>query len=110
MSFARAFLVGVAFAAVSPEVSADDRGHQVYNRWCIACHGVGPDKPGTGALQAKYKGSVSALLEERNDLTADLVKMYVRRGVSVMPPFRKTEISDEDLNALAAYLSKRSPP
>jgi mono/diheme cytochrome c family protein len=33
----------------------------------------------------------------------------VRRGVSVMPPFRKTEISDEDLNALAAYLSKRSP-
>jgi len=27
----------------------------------------------------------------------------------VMPPFRKTEISDEDLNALAAYLSKRSP-
>jgi mono/diheme cytochrome c family protein len=26
-----------------------------------------------------------------------------------MPPFRKTEISDEDLDALAAYLSKRSP-
>jgi len=29
----------------------------------------------------------------------------VRTGVSVMPPFRKTEISDADLEALAAYLA-----
>jgi mono/diheme cytochrome c family protein len=31
----------------------------------------------------------------------------VRKGVSVMPPFRKTEISDADLAALAAYLAPR---
>jgi (+)-pinoresinol hydroxylase len=29
----------------------------------------------------------------------------VRTGVSVMPFFRKTEISDQELDALAAYLS-----
>ena len=29
-------------------------------------------------------------------------------GVSIMPPFRKTEISDDDLTALAAYLAPRS--
>jgi mono/diheme cytochrome c family protein len=31
----------------------------------------------------------------------------VRTGVSVMPPFRKTEISDADLEALAAYLAPK---
>jgi mono/diheme cytochrome c family protein len=30
----------------------------------------------------------------------------VRRGVSIMPFFRKTEISDADLQALAAYLAQ----
>ena len=38
----------------------------------------------------------------------DFVKVIVRQGVSVMPQFRKTEISDADLEALAAYLA-RSP-
>ena len=36
----------------------------------------------------------------------DLVKAVVRTGVSVMPFFRKTEVSDADLNALAAYLAE----
>jgi mono/diheme cytochrome c family protein len=56
-------------------------------------------------LQAKYKGRLPALLEKRSDLTAQQVKFYVRHGVSVMPPFRKTEISDADLTALATYLA-----
>jgi mono/diheme cytochrome c family protein len=30
----------------------------------------------------------------------------VRHGVSVMPPFRKTEVSDADLAALSAYLTR----
>jgi hypothetical protein len=30
----------------------------------------------------------------------------VRHGVSVMPFLRKTEISDADLDALAAYLTR----
>jgi mono/diheme cytochrome c family protein len=34
-----------------------------------------------------------------------LAASFVRSGVSVMPPFRKTEISDADLAALAAYLA-----
>jgi mono/diheme cytochrome c family protein len=33
------------------------------------------------------------------------VRYYVRNGVSVMAHFRKTEISDADLDALAAYLA-----
>jgi hypothetical protein len=30
----------------------------------------------------------------------------VRHGVSIMPPFRKTEVSDTDLAALTAYLAR----
>ena len=81
-------------------------GRAVFDRWCTACHGAGQDKPGTVALAAKYKGSLPALLEERTDLTPDLTKFFVRNGVSIMPPFRKTEISDAELDALANYLAK----
>ena len=67
------------------------------------CHGEGVGKPGTLALQAKYKGAVPALLANRTDLTQALIKQYVRNGISIMPIFRKTEISDADLDAIAAY-------
>jgi len=36
------------------------------------------------------------------------VKYFVRHGISVMPQFRKTEISDAELDALAAFLSRIS--
>ena len=80
-------------------------GQAVFQNRCQACHGEGSDKPGTAALQAKYNGSKPALLEQRADLTPEAVKFYVRNGVSVMPPFRKTELSDPELDALGAYLS-----
>jgi mono/diheme cytochrome c family protein len=60
------------------------------------------------ALQSKYKGALPALLDKRTDLTAQLVKTYVRNGISIMPFFRKTEISDADLDAIAAYLTRNN--
>jgi mono/diheme cytochrome c family protein len=81
-------------------------GRQVFDKWCAPCHGAGLGKPATAALAFKYKGDTPALLEERTDLTPEIVKTMVRTGVYTMPPFRKTEISDDDLDALAAYLSK----
>jgi mono/diheme cytochrome c family protein len=36
------------------------------------------------------------------------VKTFVRNGVSIMPFFRKTEISDADLDAIAAYLTRNN--
>lgn len=74
------------------------------------CHGSGPGKPGTRALATKYQGKEPALLEKRMDLTADYIKYTVRHGVSVMPPFRKTELSDRELDAIAAYLSRNQKP
>jgi mono/diheme cytochrome c family protein len=81
-------------------------GYDVFQKWCAPCHAPGPRHPGTQALAAKYKGAQPDALEQRKDLTPDLVKYFVRNGVSIMPPFRKTEITDQELDDLGAYLSR----
>ena len=95
-----------ADAQGSPQGAPASHGREVFNKWCAPCHGAGLGKPATAALAFKYKGEKPALLEERTDLTPDVVKYMVRNGVYTMPASRKTEISDDDLDALAAYLSK----
>jgi (+)-pinoresinol hydroxylase len=93
------------------------RGKEVFQNLCSGCHGpviknaspgIGATMPGTDALAAKYKGTKPAMLEERTDLTPQFIKIFVRNGVSVMPRFRKTELSDADLEALSAYLTHNS--
>jgi len=101
----RALLFLAALTACNAVFAAD--GKQVYEKWCAPCHAAGPGHPGTTALAALYKGAKPAALEDRTDLTSPVVKQFVRKGVSVMPFFRKTEISDVELDALAAYLSKK---
>jgi mono/diheme cytochrome c family protein len=94
-------------AAAEDQGSLLERGAAVYNNWCVACHGRDPtNAPGTTSLEHKYQGAMPAVLEDREDLTAELVEFFVRNGVATMPFFRKTEISDADLEALAAYLSR----
>ena len=83
-------------------------GDAVYRKWCAPCHDPGINHPGTHALMAKYQGTKPAVLLERTDLPASIVKYFVRHGISVMPQFRKTEISDAELDALAAYLSRNT--
>ncbi|HEX4004110.1 MAG TPA: cytochrome c [Candidatus Acidoferrales bacterium] len=93
-------------ATVSGE--GQPKGYVQYQDYCSMCHGEGPGRPGTMALRAKYKGAEPALLADRTDLTPALIKAYVRNGVSIMPIFRKTEISDADLDAIAAYLTRNN--
>lgn len=82
-----------------------DTGEEVFVYWCWNCHGEGPGKPGTTALEALHKGEVPALLQEREDLDAEAVKFFVRNGTSIMPFFRPTQITDAQLDLLAEYLS-----
>jgi mono/diheme cytochrome c family protein len=84
-------------------------GRAVYAKWCAPCHDPGVSHPGTNALTAKYKGVKPGVLLEWQDLPATTVKFFVRHGISVMPQFRKTEISDSELDALAAYLARNTP-
>ena len=99
---------GAAFAQASGVI---DHGKTVFAHYCAPCHGAGrgddgaPMLPGTHALHLKYNGEKPGLLEERTDLPAELIKAFVRNGVASMPPFRKTEVTDEDIAAIAAYLA-----
>lgn len=80
----------------------------VFNNWCAACHSRDVrNAPGTRSLENKYQSKVPAALEDRTDLTAASVALFVRRGVATMPFYRKTEVSDADLAALAAYLTRK---
>lgn len=112
MRYARIFLLvalSVVFAAqafAAPDESQIERGHRVYQKWCYPCHGPGTDKPGTASLAAR--GQKPAVLEDRTDLTPAAIKTFVRHGVLYMPTFRKTEISDADLDAIAAYLTRKN--
>jgi mono/diheme cytochrome c family protein len=105
-------LIALTFLALAGQAFGADeatlqKGEKVFDYWCATCHGPG-NLPGTVALQAKYKGAKPALLSERTDLTPPVTKTFVRKGVSIMPFFRKTEISDADLDALAAYLARNN--
>jgi mono/diheme cytochrome c family protein len=86
-----------------------NRGQQLYGYWCVSCHGAGKEHPGTDALAKKYEGRLPAVLDERKDLPPNLTKYYVRQGVSIMPFFRRSEISDSDLDAIATYLARNVP-
>jgi (+)-pinoresinol hydroxylase len=112
MRTARLVVLTVAAALVGAAAHAQDaaavkQGQQVYEYWCTPCHGKGErGYPGTTALQAKYKGALPSALEDRTDLTPAAIRFVVRRGISIMPFFRPTEVSEADLAALAAYLTR----
>ncbi|MGO1462873.1 MAG: c-type cytochrome [Oleiphilaceae bacterium] len=99
----------LASASASNRASrrAISAGIEIFEKWCSSCHDRGDDYPGTIALGARYKGEVPAALEDRTDLTASTIEYFVRNGISVMPFFRKTEISDRELQKLSTYLTEK---
>jgi mono/diheme cytochrome c family protein len=91
-----------------PSAAGISRGEQVYADYCAVCHGAGVGMPGTDALKAKYRGLLPELLTERKDLSPAFIREVVRRGISTMPFYRKTELTDADLEALVGFLSRSS--
>jgi mono/diheme cytochrome c family protein len=106
-----------AAAQPVPKDARERRGQEVFEQRCAACHGavlkdmIGPPymppMAGTQALGARYKGAKPAELEQRTDLTPEFVAAIVRGGLNSMPFFRPTELSDDDLTALGAYLARK---
>ena len=101
-----AFSAPAGAEPLAPEHAA---GQAVYSKWCAPCHAPGVTHPGTHALMTKYDGIKSGVLLDWKDLPAVTVKYWVRHGISVMPHFRKTEISDAELEQLARYLARNTP-
>lgn len=100
--------LGILLEAPESRAELIARGEAVYEYWCNACHGPEMLKPGTAALAIKYQGALPAALTERTDMVPEFVEQMVRQGISMMPFFRPTEVSDADLDALTAYLTDNS--
>ena len=98
--------LGVRLEAPISRTELLERGEAVYEYWCTTCHGPEMLKPGTAALAIKYRGELPATLTERTDMVPEFVELMVREGISMMPFFRPTEISDADLDAVTAYLTQ----
>ena len=110
-------LLAILLASVAPAWSAAPpdaaiaSGKVLFSRLCAPCHGADHSDggramlPGTDALRIKYRGTLPALLEQRKDLTPEIIRTFVRKGTFSMPPFRKTEISDEQIGQVSAYLA-----
>jgi len=68
-----------------------------YNAMCGHCHRGGAVGPNT--VNVDFGADA---LKDR----AAQIKTIVRNGFNAMPPFRKTEINDKELDALANELAK----
>jgi len=114
MTMRTILLVVFAVASATPAAAADvSRGEQLYAQWCQGCHDrLGPMRetmPGTTPLANRYQGSRPPALVDRDDLTPEFVKAIVRQGISFMPTFRKTELSDAELDDVVAFLVRKQP-
>lgn len=85
---------------------AMSQGQRVYERSCAHCHdpGTGPHS-GTQML-ALSRGEDSAEIRKSANLTPEYVQAVVRNGLQMMPAFRTTEISDEEVAAVAGYVTQ----
>lgn len=104
-----------AACAIAQESSLDRetvvaRGRDVYLARCEYCHGEGLQKGGTMALQGRYQGAVPAILDQRTNLTAEYIRAVVRTNTNGMAPVRITEVSEQDLEAVIAYLTRDNEP
>jgi mono/diheme cytochrome c family protein len=86
-------------------------GEALFSNRCGTCHLAG----GMGSnLLTKQRIAMgqpreTGMLANRTDLTPDYVKSVVRGGKMAMPRLTKVDISDADLDAVAAYLGKAKP-
>jgi cytochrome c5 len=87
-------------------VASDAR--RTYELRCGYCHLAGG--MGTNLLIKQRmvvgEGPEMALLANRKDLTPEYVKTVVRQGKNAMPPQTRVDITDAELEAVAAWLGK----
>ena len=96
-------VAGNALAA-EPTLTADqDKGRTLFNESCSFCHG---ERGHATTLLAKRLGADNAVLEKRTDLSVELIRHVVRHGINSMPWYRRAELSDRDLDSIAAYLTR----
>jgi mono/diheme cytochrome c family protein len=84
--------------------AAGQDGERMFNRRCGVCHLGG----GMGSnLLMRRVGPENALLAQRpGGVPSALTMTAVRGGLGAMPPLSRVEVTDAELEAIAAYLSE----
>ena len=77
-------------------------GAALFGEKCGMCHRA--TGMGTGILARRMSAEL-ALLENRKDLKPEFIQTVVRSGFGVMFPISRGEVSDEQLQKLADYLT-----
>lgn len=96
-------LLLVPVSASAKQTPAD--GAAAFTEKCAMCHrgrGMGT------VLLARRMDPALADLEKRTDLDAAAVKAAVRGGIGNMPRISRGELSDAELDAIAAYLGRKA--
>ena len=107
-------LLATTYTAYAQDSAAVARGKAKFDHSCAPCHGKGAGDdgreslPGTYSLKIKYGETLPAALGDRTDLTSEVISVFVRMGAWSMPPFRKTELSDAEIDDIAAYFAVSS--
>ncbi len=97
-----------AEVADKDRLSPSSTGEALFSHRCGACHlaaGMGTNLI-TGQQVAAGRSPEMGLLANRDDLTADYVKAVARNGKGAMPRQTRVDITDAELDLVAAYLGK----
>ncbi len=102
-----ALLIAASGMTASLHAAEKPDGKALYRERCGMCHqtiGMAVN------LLARRPGDTSkGLLEERKDLAAEFVFTVARAGIGNMPRIARGEVSDDQLAAIANYLSRSNP-
>ncbi|QGN54030.1 cytochrome c [Novosphingobium sp. Gsoil 351] len=98
-------VLGACTRAPSPE---QPDGAENYALKCAGCHDPGPGHPGTMLLEQLGR-PVPALIG-RKDLELGYLRSVVRQGLVEMPPFRPTELSDDQIEGIYKFVKTAAPP
>ncbi len=101
--FAPIFLTAMAFVTPCIGQEAPVGGQGLFEKWCSPCHGVG--EAASIFLDKKYQGAIPGVIEQRNDITRELVTLRIRTQIPGMPAFRPTELTDMEVSQIADYLA-----
>ena len=93
-------------ATAASTAHAAEPGRDLFERRCEVCHAAG--NMGALALGSRL-GADKAILAARTDLLPAYTRLVVRKGVGIMPPITRVELTDEDLEAVVRYLTVGRP-
>jgi mono/diheme cytochrome c family protein len=83
-------------------------GEVLFTNRCGTCHLAGGMGTNLLTKQRMMAGEPpeTGMLANRTDLTADYVKTVVRQGKMAMPRLTHVDVTDAELDSIAAYLGK----